>query len=305
MKNLILIITFFICFQQIGKSQIYVGAKVGISPSFINFENDANHISQLKIGQLLGGIMVEIPVYYGFSIQPEFQFVQKGTRLKAITKGSNAKAIIPAGLYYSDYLLGQTDTDSGTNDNGVADETKDKTEIYSLPNLYENIKISTNYLEGMLLFKYEFMGGNVGFYTEVGTYYDYGLSAKGTGKLVDDQSNTKSNTPLIQLDGNSTKNYTDLIKSHPLDLFKLDFDPFSTESSDRQSKYRKSYALKNSDFGAVIGGGIYMELGESRMYVDLRYLHGLININQLDLANSKVFNRDFQLSLTYLFPLGG
>lgn len=291
MNKIFIAIAVLIGIQMSVKAQIYVGGKVGIAPSMMLMQKNPNHKSSPKILNMLAGVMVEVPIVGGFSIQPELQFVQKGTNLKP-RKGDKAKIVIPAGTYYSDYSIDQ-EVRAENNDNGLADEK----ERYTLPDLYENIKINLNYLESQILFKYEFVGGGSGLYVELGPYFAYGLSSKGTGTLVDSKKKKNSEAELIQNDGTTTDNYTDLVKSSNYTSLKLDFKPFKGD--------RQEFHYKKFDLGAVVGGGLYKDLGESRLYFDLRLLYGLSNINKVKNSSAKVRNVGAQLSITYLFPLGG
>lgn len=292
MKNILIAIAILISVPFIASAQIYVGAKVGLAPNMMLIQNNANHKNSPKVLNFLGGVMVEIPIFAGFSIQPEFQFVQKGTNLKAYKTGTKAKVIIPEGTYYSDYTT-DPEAKAEDNDNGLANVK----ETYSLPNLYENIKIKTNYIEGQLLFKYEFVGGETGLYVELGPYYSIGLKSKGAGTLVDAKGKSKSANQLVQTTGINTTSYTDLAKSNPNNKLLLDFDPFKGN--------RKEYFFKKNDLGLLAGVGLYKELGESRMYFDLRFLYGLSNLNKVVGNSSKIRNIGTQLSITYLFPIGG
>jgi len=255
-------------------------------------QNNANHKNNPKIFNFLGGVMVEIPVFAGFSIQPEFQFVQKGTKLKAYKSGAKAKVVIPEGTYYSDFTT-DPEAKAEDNDNGLANVK----ETYSLPNLYEDITIKTNYLEGQLLFKYEFVGGGTGLYVELGPYYSLGLKSKGSSTLVDSKGKSKSDNQLVQTNGTNTSSYTDLVKSNPNSKLPLTFDAFKGD--------RKEYFFKKNDFGVLAGAGIYKDFDESRMYFDLRLLYGLTNLNKVAGSSSKIKNIGAQISITYLYPIGG
>ena len=120
---------------------------ISVATSVMSFESQPNHKSNPVIINPLAGVVVEIPIIYGFSVQPEVQFVTRGTNLKAIREGNKAKAIIDEGNYFSDYSIDNL-AEPEQRDNGFADEK----EQFNLPNLYENIKIKLNYLEGQLMF---------------------------------------------------------------------------------------------------------------------------------------------------------
>ena len=59
------------------KAQVYLGAKVGIAPSLLSHQSLPNHKSTPMWLNPLAGVIVEIPIVFGFSIQPEVQFVQR------------------------------------------------------------------------------------------------------------------------------------------------------------------------------------------------------------------------------------
>ena len=291
MKNILVLIIILACSTSSLFSQVYVGAKVGLAPSLLSFQSQPNHKSKPVIFNPLVGVVVEIPVVFGFSVQPEVQFVTRGTNLKAIREGAKAKAIIDEGNYYSDYSEDNL-AEPEQRDNGVADEK----ERYNLPNLYENIKIKLNYLEGQLMFKYEFIGGSSGLYLETGPFFSMGISSKGKSTVVNQDGKKTSDEQLINNDASITENYTDLLKSYDNDL-KLDFKPFKDD--------RNEFKFKKSDMGIAVGAGMYKELNMGRLYFDARILWGLKNINGKENSSATIKSRSAQLSITYLFPLGG
>lgn len=291
MKNILVLIIILGCSTAPLFSQLYVGAKVGLAPSLLSFQSQPNHKSNPVILNPMVGVVVEIPVIFGFSVQPEVQFVTRGTNLKAIREGNKAKAIIDEGNYYSDYSEDNL-AEPEQRDNGIADEK----EKYNLPNLYENIKIKLNYIEGQLMFKYEFIGGSSGLYLETGPFYSMGISSKGKSTVVDQNGKKTSGEQLINNDASITENYTDLLKSYDNDL-KLDFKPFKDDRND--------FKFKKSDMGIAVGAGLYKELNMGRLYFDARILWGLKNINGKENSSATIKSRSAQISLTYLFPLGG
>lgn len=291
MKNILVLIIILTCSSYTLSGQIYVGAKVGLAPSLLSFESQPNHKSKPVIFNPMVGVVVEIPVIFGFSVQPEVQFVTRGTNLKAIREGSKSKAIIDEGNYYSDYSEDNL-AEPEQRDNGVADEK----ERYNLPNLYENIKIKLNYIEGQLMFKYEFIGGSSGLYLETGPFFSMGISSKGKSTVVDQKGKKTSDEQLINSDASITENYTDLLKSYDNDL-QLDFKPFKDD--------RNEFKFKKSDMGIAVGAGLYKELNMGRLYFDARILWGLKNINGKENSSATIKSRSAQLSITYLFPLGG
>lgn len=293
MKKLAIIV---LCFSILSSlhSQIYLGGKVGIAPSYFSFQNSQpNHKGGILIPNIMAGIMMEYPVVYGFSIQPEIQFVQRGSNLKANLKDNKGKVVIPEGNYFSDNANNQKD--DATYHNGLPETG----ETFKLPNLYENIRIKMNYIEAHLMFKYEMIGSSTGFYFEAGPYYSQGLKAKGSSTLIDKDKKKTSPTQLVAYDAAATQSYTDAVKSFPNvnKINRLDFDPFKEE--------RPEYHLKKSDLGVAAGAGIYKELGVGRMYFDLRFLLGLTDIKQKKVTGSSIKSRSAQLSITYLYPIGG
>ncbi len=273
------------------KAQVYLGAKVGLAPSLLSHQSLPNHKSTPMWLNPLAGVIVEIPVVFGFSIQPEVQFVQRGANLKAYRTGDKAKPVIKEGDYFSDYSIDNL-ANPEDRDNGFADPT----EQFKLPNLYENIKIKMNYLEGHLMFKYEFIGGGNGLYVEAGPYYSYAIGSKGTSTLVDEKGKKSSPTPLIEADASTTENYSDLVESYTKEYY-LKFKPIKGD--------KKDFSYKKSDLGVAVGAGLYKELDTGRLYVDGRILWGLQNINSKTTASSAVRSRSLQVSITYLYPLGG
>ncbi len=290
MKNILLLLLLIACSFDIN-AQVYVGAKVGLAPSLLSYQSLSNHKSQISWLNPLAGVMAEFPVIYGFSIQPEVQFVVRGSNLKAIRTGDKAKAVIKEGDYFSDYSLDNLAKEEDR-DNGFADQT----EQFKLPNLYENISIKLNYIEAHLMFKYEFMGGGNGLYVEVGPYYSIGIGSKGESTLVNPSGKKTSDSQLVNNDASLTENYTDLIKSYTSDYF-LNFKPFKGD--------KKDFTFKKSDLGIAVGAGMYKDLDTGRLYFDGRILWGLKNMNGKANTSSTIKSRSLQISLTYLYPLGG
>jgi len=286
---------FFLCLMALitcsAQAQIYLGGKLGLAPSLLSYQSLPNHKSKPAFINPLAGVMVEIPIVYGLSVQPEVQFVTRGSNLKAIRTGDKAKAIIDEGNYFSDYSLDNL-AEEEHRDNGFADEK----ERFKLPNLYENIKVRLNYIETHLMIKYEFIGGGNGVYVEAGPYYSLGISSKGTSTVVNGAGKKTADNQLIANDASITENYTDLLKSYPNSL-QLDSKPFKGD--------KKDFHYKKSDLGVAVGAGIYKELDAGRLYFDGRILWGLKNINAKANTSSTIKSRSFQLSITYLYPLGG
>ena len=71
MKNIIILIIAITLASSSLQGQLYVGAKLGLAPSLMSFESQPNHKSSPIFLNPLAGIMVEIPIVFGFSIQPE------------------------------------------------------------------------------------------------------------------------------------------------------------------------------------------------------------------------------------------
>ncbi len=270
-------------------AQIYVGAKAGLAPSLFSYQSLPNHTSSPSFLNPLGGVMVEIPIIYGFSIQPEIQYVSRGTSLSAIRSGNKAKVIIKKGDYFSDYSEDNEAKEEDRN-NGFADPT----ERFKLPDLYENIKINLGYIESHLMLKYEFIGGGTGLYIEAGPFYSLGISSSATSTLVDSGGKKTSDTQLIAIDGSTTENYTDLIKSYT-NSYILNSKPFTGD--------KKDVIFKKSDLGLAFGAGMYKDFDSGRFYFDGRILLGLANINGKTNTSSTIKSRSLQLSVFYLFPI--
>lgn len=290
MKN-ILFLCLLMTITFSSKAQIYLGGKLGLAPSIMSYQSLPNHKSSPSWINPLAGVMVEIPIVYGLSVQPEVQFVSRGSNLKAIRSGNKSKALIKEGDYFSDYSLDNLAREEDR-DNGFAEQT----EQFKLPNLYENIKIKLNYIEAHLMFKYEFIGGSNGLYLEAGPYYSMGISSKATSTLVDSKNKKSSDAQLVGNDASLTENYTDLVKSYTSDYY-LNSKPFKGD--------KKDFHYKKSDLGVAVGAGIYKELDAGRLYFDGRILWGLKNINAKANTSSTIKSRSLQLSITYLYPLGG
>lgn len=272
-------------------SQLYVGVKVGTGPSFYKFPGKTGPSAEFeknapKYFNFLAGIMVEYPVFAGFSIQPEIQYLTKGAR--RIDNRTDDPAFYQ-GHYFSDI----NNSNENQHRNGVANEG----ETFFLPDLYRDIEVKMNYLDIPILLKYEFFGGGQGFYVETGMAFSFGLKGTISAKMKDINDLAESENALYDWNGNEVYNYSDLLLTYPVsDQLQLAYDPF---------KENDELFLKKSETSFIIGGGSYFEIGLFRLYADLRYLHGISNLNaQTTQKASKVNSRSVQLSATLLYPIG-
>jgi len=78
MKNIIILL-FIVAFAAPSTAQVYIGAKLGLAPSLMSYQSLASHKSQPSWLNPIAGVMAEIPIVFGFSIQPEVQFVTRGS----------------------------------------------------------------------------------------------------------------------------------------------------------------------------------------------------------------------------------
>ena len=289
-------------------TQVYIGIKGGIGPSGMQVEGkkelELKADKKTKWLNYLGGIVVEYPVIAGFSVQLETQYITKGYRLEP---NENSNVFIREGNYFSDYTPDEEKNNKGINDDGSVQSI----EAFFLPNLHKYREINLHYMEIPLLFKYEFVGATSGFYVEIGPYFSFALKGEGKITLKDKDGNEeyKGDPPIPRTkDGESVYKYNQLMKSYlPDDKQKIfQFDPFKSE--ERKELINADHLRKN-DVGFNIGGGIALDAGESRFYIGLRYALGLANLN-LDKNGSKVEedkhkNHSLQLSVTYVYPIGG
>ena len=155
MKKLLLtILPLFLI--SLAFAQVSVTPKVGVSIANYQLPDLAGEIydGTPNVG-FLGGVAIDIPVSGGFSIQPEFLFVQKGGNLdnEFTDEGVVGDAFVPSeGAYYL---------------------------------IYDNWDETLNYLELPLLFKYTFIGGTYGFYVLAGPTFSFGVSGEINFKLTD------------------------------------------------------------------------------------------------------------------------
>ncbi len=287
MKRIIILILIFA--QSFVFGQIYVGAKLGLSPSTIKLK-ESNLVGGYKWLGYSAGIILEIPFAGGFSIQPEFQYTSNGTRL--LLGEDLPRPDFPAGSFYADD--GENGGGSDITNNGVAENPQ----RFTLPDLYEVHDIKVNTLESFLLFKYESING---YYIEIGPYISNAFSGKRTVQLVDKMSKEEASNIILTKQGEpNNKNFTEVLQTYG---YKTSYDPYAVTVVGGEEVSE----LKKFNLGICAGFGIYKDIGDSRIYFDLRYLQGLGNA----LGRTDIFygtsgtNSGIQLSLTYLFPLGG
>lgn len=288
-----IVISFLIVFitKSSGIAQVYIGGKLGTGPSFYGFPGKTGESAEFeknapKILNFIGGLVVEYPLFAGFSAQAEIQYMTKGARRK------DNRSEDPAyfqGYYFSDISPSTEDA----NRNGIAEEG----ETFYLPNLYRDIELNLKYLDIPILFKYEFFGGNQGFYVEAGVHYSLGLSGTVAAEMKDIGNDKESESALYDWTGVEVYNYSDLLQTYPVsDYLMLSYDAF---------KANEELHLKKNEFGLILGGGSYFEMGMARLYVDLRYVHGLSNLNaQANQQSTKMSSKSIQLSASILYPLG-
>jgi len=265
--------------------QLYYGIKLGLSPSTYTVAEDINYKTSPAIFNLLGGVSLEYPIIYGLSVQADVQY----TRRSGYFKSDLSRQAIAGGTFYSDYL---TDIDITSNNNGVGESN----ERFSLPNLYDNYTLRVGYIENHIMLKYEFMGGDKGYFIQAGPYFGIGLSASMAKTFTDDKkSKENSSGTLIRADGRKTNNYNAVLSSYDKsDLLKLETNPFEERSA--------IFDMSKVDVGIAVGGGMYKELGSGRMYFDGRFLLGTSNLFK-DEEFNKLKSLAFQLSVMYMFTL--
>lgn len=275
--------------QVTSFGQIYVGAKLGLSPATLRLK-ESNLVGSYNWLGFSGGLMVEIPFPGGFSIQPEFQYTSNGTRL--MLGEDLPRPDFPAGTFYADD--GENGGGADITNNGVAEPPQ----RFSLPHLYEVHEINVKALESFLLFKYESING---YYFELGPYVSTAFGGTRIVELVDESGKKEATGTILTKQGEpNNKNYTEVLQTYG---YKTNYDPFATTivAGEEVSE------LKKFNMGVCAGFGIYKDIGDSRMYFDLRYLQGMGSV----LGRSDIFYgtsanaSGIQLSVTYLFPLGG
>lgn len=136
-----------------------------------------------------------------------------------------------------------------------------------------------NYIEIPILFKYKFRGQAVGGYLAVGPVISSALSGKVEFSLVD--ANGKV---LKGIDGYPASGAGEI----PLEFGTGALDDF-----------------KSSDFGFSFGGGLSFALGSGQLVADARYVLGFTNLDVDSDEDLSIKNRSIQVTVGYLFPLGG
>ncbi|MBK9254535.1 MAG: outer membrane beta-barrel protein [Saprospiraceae bacterium] len=283
-KSLLLVVALS-SMSSILYGQLYYGIKLGLSPSTYTVAEDINYKTSPTIFNLLGGVSLEYPIIYGLSVQADVQY----TRRSGHFNSDLSRQAIAGGTFYSDYL---TDIDITSNNNGVGESN----ERFSLPNLYDNYTLRVGYIENHIMLKYEFMGGDKGYFIQAGPYFGIGISA-GMSKTFTDDKKSKENGSgtLIRADGRKTNNYNAVLSSYDKsDLLKLETNPFEERSA--------IFDMSKVDVGIAVGGGMYKELGSGRMYFDGRFLLGASNLFK-DEEFNKLKSLAFQLSVMYMFTL--
>jgi hypothetical protein len=130
-----------------------------------------------------------------------------------------------------------------------------------------------NYLDFPVLLKYYLRGKDFGFNLQGGFALGFAMNAQRTrGKF------TNANNPrdIIEL---TKESYN--IGDGPLD------------------RYLKT------DFGILLGAGMFYELEVGKLVVDARYYFGSSNVYNTSFETEEQRNRGLMLSVGYLFPLGG
>ena len=284
-KNIILGLIVVFAFVDLAIGQLYYGVKLGLSPSTYTISEDFSYKIQPAPLNFLAGISLEYPVYYGLSLQLDVQYTQR----KANFKSTFERRSLSGGTYFSDFL---TEADINSNDNGQSESG----ERFSFPDLYDNYKLSAGYIENHLMIKYEFMGGDKGYYIQAGPFFSIGLHA-GMQKNFTDKSGKvdNANGTMIRSDGRRTSNYNTLLSSYDTEnLLKLQTNPFNERES--------LFDMRNSDFGLAFGGGMYKEMSSGRLYFDGRFLFGTSNLFRDDDFNH-LKSMAFQFSIMYMFTL--
>ena len=296
--------------------QVYLGLKAGLAPSTLSIQNPDSKIDKkTKWLNYLGGLVLEYPVIAGFSIQLEAQYTSKGYRL--IANPERSTPFLEAGYYFSDYI--DENQVNNINDDGVVQQN----EAFFLSDLYKDKNIILHYIEIPLLFKYEFVGNLLGYYVEIGPYYARGIKGIGEISIKDIIGNKEFIASDIQKeypdvssdylripigrDGSDAFVYDFLVESYLQQVERKDF--FEFDSFDQSRKSNKSEQLVTTDYlnrndiGFNIGGGIALDMGESRFYFGLRYAYGTFNLG--DSKQNVHRNHSFQASATYVYPFGG
>jgi hypothetical protein len=277
------IVCLTLIFQNVINAQLYYGVKLGVSPSTYTITEDFTYNIQPIPFNFLAGISVEYPIYYGFSVQLDAQYTQRRGNFKSTFE----RRAMAGGTFFSDFL---TDNDVNSNDNGQSEEG----ERFFIPDLYDNYRLTAGYLENHLMLKYEFMGGDRGYYIQAGPFFSIGLHANMQRKLSDKNGSFENtNVTMIRADGRRTSNFNALLSSYDTNnLLRLETNPFNERES--------VFDMSSTDFGLAFGGGMYKELSSGRLYFDARFLLGSQNLLK-DEDFNKLRSMALQLSVMYMF----
>lgn len=79
---------------------------------------------------------------------------------------------------------------------------------------------------------------------------------------------------------------------------------FKAEDEEESASWEDT-GFQKFDFGITGGVGVSFAAGPGKLGLDLRYQLGLSNINEEGEDGEKATNRNFQIGLSYLIPIGG
>ncbi|MBK9024156.1 MAG: hypothetical protein IPL69_09335 [Saprospiraceae bacterium] len=91
MKNILILIIAITLASSSLQGQLYVGAKLGLAPSLMSFESQPNHKSNPIFLNPLAGIMVEIPIVFGFLYNRKFSSSPVEPNLKRFAQAIKQK----------------------------------------------------------------------------------------------------------------------------------------------------------------------------------------------------------------------
>lgn len=303
-------------------AQIYIGPKVGGSLNRFSLRGDdvTDLYSAKTRAGFTAGIVIDIPLTSGLSIQPEvlysqFTYFMEDPRSYNFYLGDYSP--IGGGLY----AIG-TQTDYPEN---IADSRSFE--------LFWDESYSISSLEVPVLIKYEFIGSSFGYFFEVGPSFSIGLNGRANDIIRDREGNESADdflSNIIDGEPDVSKNYERWIESHNRNAGSAENRDFLRQQGflltqgdfDDEFEFRNngSSPFKTLNIGIAIGGGIYIETGLGRAYLGVRYIRGLSNFwndryspfqfsfsnqRRLDYEAFDTRTNNLQLSVSYAFPLGG
>jgi hypothetical protein len=324
MRKLIFTTACFVLFSlALAEAQIYVGPKIGGSLNLFSTKGeivDDIYDSKIRIGYT-AGITADIPLISGLSIQTEILYTKSQYRFNETN--------------FPNFLISVTSTEAYGTAYDVDLLTGQVTQFSESPSValsWDRI-YNIQSIDIPLLIKYEFLGGSLGYFVEVGPVFSIGIGGNIDGLIKDSGGSQTADSFLRNLSTGieESRNYEIWLESHdrsnlnPQQIQLLQSQGFTIIPSDIDLEELSfdggliaPFRQLNMGFG--IGGGTYFETGYGRFYLSIRYVRGMRNFwnesftsfrprslggSGSDYEAFDTRTNNLQLSVSYAFPLGG